>query len=58
MPLERSEQIASLLPEHKLTRLIKMDGKGAHLVNVVLDVVPEFNSALSTWLDESIAAGH
>lgn len=55
---ERAEQIVSLLPKNELTKLHKLDGKGAHLVNVLLDVGQEVNATVKGWLDECIEAGH
>jgi hypothetical protein len=54
---ERAEHILSLLPRNKLTRLVKLDGRGSHLINVVAEVAPEVNVALREWLDECVKAG-
>ncbi|KAG8736025.1 hypothetical protein FRC10_009875 [Ceratobasidium sp. 414] len=55
--LERGEQTFSLLPKNEHTRLVKLDGKGAHLINVIADVATEVNGATREWLDECIRAG-
>lgn len=57
LPLERGEEILSLLPEHKLTRLVKSDGQGAHLINIPADVALDVNAATRDWLNECIEAG-
>lgn len=57
LPLERGEEIFSLLPEHQLTRLVKLNGKGAHLINIPADVALEVNGATREWLNECIDAG-
>lgn len=54
---ERAEQTFSLLPEHKLNRIVGLDGKGAHLINVVAEVAVEVNAATRDWLNDCIAAG-
>ncbi|CAE7067814.1 unnamed protein product [Rhizoctonia solani] len=38
VPFECAEQIHSALPKNELTRIVKMDGKGAHLINEVAEV--------------------
>ena len=57
LPIVRGEQIFSLLPEHQLTRFVKLDGKGAHLINIPADIALEVNAATRKWLDECIEAG-
>ncbi|KAG8698338.1 hypothetical protein FRC09_007287 [Ceratobasidium sp. 395] len=54
---DHAEQIHSLLPKNEHTRLVKFDGKGAHLINVLADVSVETNNATREWLDECIGAG-
>ncbi|KAF8595521.1 alpha/beta-hydrolase [Ceratobasidium sp. AG-I] len=57
LSITRGEQIFSLLAEHQLNRLVKLDGKGAHLINIPADVALEVNAATRQWLDECIKAG-
>ncbi|CUA77735.1 hypothetical protein RSOLAG22IIIB_06751 [Rhizoctonia solani] len=53
---ECAEHILSALPDNKLTRVVKMNGKGAHLVNEVAEVAIELNEMVKSWLDECIQA--
>ncbi|KAF8595519.1 alpha/beta-hydrolase [Ceratobasidium sp. AG-I] len=57
IPVERAEKLFPLLPKHELNRLVKLDGKGAHLINVVAEVAIETNAATRKWLDDCIEAG-
>ncbi|QRV82012.1 alpha/beta hydrolase family protein [Ceratobasidium sp. AG-Ba] len=56
-PVDHGEQIESLLPKGKHTRLVKLDGKGAHVINVIKEVVPQLNTTTREWLDEVIKDG-
>ncbi|KAG8735826.1 hypothetical protein FRC12_017883 [Ceratobasidium sp. 428] len=57
-PYSHAEDLYSLLPKNEHSRLVKLDGKGAHLINVLKDVAPEVNKATRQWLDEAIKAGY
>ncbi|KDN40233.1 hypothetical protein RSAG8_08296, partial [Rhizoctonia solani AG-8 WAC10335] len=54
---ECAEQIHSALPKNTLTRIVKMDGKGAHLINEVAEVAVAMNGVVRGWLDQCIQAG-
>ncbi|CAE6381015.1 unnamed protein product [Rhizoctonia solani] len=56
IPFECSEYIFSALPKKELTRIIKMDGKGAHLINEVREIAVVMNKIVREWLDDCIKA--
>ncbi|KAG9114443.1 hypothetical protein FRC07_007652 [Ceratobasidium sp. 392] len=57
-PFSHAEDLYALLPKNENTRLVKADGKGAHLINVLKDVAPQLNKDTREWLDAAIGAGY
>lgn len=55
--VDNAKKLFPLLPKYELNRLVILDGKGAHLINVVAEVAVETNAATRKWLDDCIAAG-